>query len=159
MKVKEVMTREVQCCGPHTNLMEAAKMMWDRDCGVLPVVNTEVKVLGMITDRDICMSVATKNRAPADITVWDTISQNLKTCAPDACHPNDDVREALHTMAAQQVRRLPVIDEDGILQGVLSITDLIRRVDDATEHKRSLTCPDILDALKAIARNRRLVAR
>lgn len=64
MKVQDIMTPEVQSCGLDTNLSTAAKMMWDSDCGTLPVVSREGKVLGMVTDRDICMSVATKNKAP-----------------------------------------------------------------------------------------------
>lgn len=60
MKVQDIMTRDVQCCGPGTNLAAAAKMMWDSDCGALPVLNVEGKVIGVITDRDVCMATATK---------------------------------------------------------------------------------------------------
>lgn len=73
MNVQDIMTSEVQCCGPDTNLAAAAKMMWDTDCGVLPVLNVEGQVSGMITDRDICMACATKNRAPSKITVSETV--------------------------------------------------------------------------------------
>jgi CBS domain-containing protein len=68
------MTSDVQYCGLETNSASAAKIMWDTDCGVLPVLNVEGQVLGMITDRDICMACATKNRAPSEITVRDTLS-------------------------------------------------------------------------------------
>jgi CBS domain-containing protein len=62
MKVQDIMTQEVQCCGPDTNLAAAAKMMWDSDCGALPVVNIEGHLLGVITDRDICRAAATRNK-------------------------------------------------------------------------------------------------
>jgi len=68
MKVKDFMNSPVQCCGPDTNLAAAAGMMWDSDCGILPVVDREGKVIGLITDRDICMAVATKHRLASDIT-------------------------------------------------------------------------------------------
>ena len=64
MKVQDIMTSDVQCCGPDTNLAAAAKMMWDSDCGALPVLNVQGQVMSMITDRDICMAAATKNEAP-----------------------------------------------------------------------------------------------
>jgi CBS domain-containing protein len=153
MKVREIMVEDVQCCGPHTNLAEATKMMWDRDCGSLPVVNTESRVVGIITDRDICMSVATKNRQPSDITVWETISEKLSSCVPDACMPDDDARDALRTMAAQKIRRLPVIDAHGLLQGILSMNDLILHAEEAGK-RSNLSYEDVMHTLKAISTHR-----
>ena len=74
MNVQDIMTSDVQCSGPDTNLAAAAHMMWDSDCGALPVLNVQGEVIGMITDRDICMATATKNKPPLEITVWETIS-------------------------------------------------------------------------------------
>ncbi len=69
MKVKDVMTSPVLFCAPETNLAAAAMIMWESDCGALPVVSHETKVVGMITDRDICMAAATKHRLASDIAV------------------------------------------------------------------------------------------
>src|SRR5262245_38533403 len=77
MNVQNVMTSGVQFCGPDTNLATVAKIMWDTDCGVLPVLNVERQVLGMLTDRDICMACATKNRVPSEITARETVREDL----------------------------------------------------------------------------------
>ncbi|MDH5195194.1 MAG: CBS domain-containing protein [Nitrospira sp.] len=82
MKVHDIMTSDAQCCGPDTNLAAAAKMMWDSDCGALPVLNAQGRVMGMITDRDICMAAATKNKPPSEITVWETTSGKAFRCLP-----------------------------------------------------------------------------
>ena len=150
MNVKDIMTRDVQYCGPDTNLAVAAKMMWDSDCGVVPIVNVEGRVMGMITDRDICMAAATKTRAPASITAWETSSGKAITCRPD-----DNIRAALDLMERGKVRRLPVVDEDGMLQGMLSMNDLVLA---AGEHRgRSapeVSVDDVMHTLKAICGHR-----
>jgi CBS domain-containing protein len=150
MNVEDIMTRDVQCCGPDTNLAVAAKMMWDSDCGVVPIINVEGRVMGMITDRDICMAAVTKTRPPASITAWETSSGKAITCRPD-----DDIRVALDLMERGKVRRLPVVDEDGMLQGMLSMNDLVLA---AGEHRgRSapeLPVDDVMHTLKAVCGHR-----
>lgn len=153
MKVEDIMTREVQCCGPDTNLAAAAKMMWDSDCGILPVLNVEGKVLGVVTDRDLCMSAATKNRPASEITVWESIAPKAYTC-----RPSDEIHVALDLMKREQVRRLPVVDEDNVLQGMLSINDLILHAGDAKgKAKADLSNDDLMRVLKAIHAHRVLV--
>jgi CBS domain-containing protein len=153
MKVEDIMTREVQCCGPDTNLAKAAKMMWDNDCGALPVLNVEGRVLGMITDRDICMSVSTKSKPASAITVWETITPKAYTC-----HPSEDIHTALDIMKRERVHRLPVIDDDGILQGIIALNDIILGAGEAKGRKTSdVSCEDVLRALKAISAHRVLV--
>ena len=152
MKVEEIMTRDVQCCGPDTNLAAAAKMMWDSDCGVLPILNVQGQVMGMITDRDICMAASTTNRVPSAVTAWETASGKAITCRAD-----EDVKTALARMEEGKVRRLPVVDEDGILQGILSMNDLVLA---AGEHRgRSappLSVEDVVRTLKSICAHRAL---
>lgn len=152
MKVHEIMAREVQCCSPHTNLAAAAKMMWDSDCGVLPVLNVEGNVLGVITDRDICMAVGTKNKPASEITVWETVSGKAFTC-----HALDDVHTALDIMKRHEVRRLPVVDESGILQGMISMNDLVLHAEDTKSRVPTLSYEDVVKALKAISAHRVLV--
>lgn len=153
MKVQDIMTPEVQSCGLDTNLSTAAKMMWDSDCGTLPVVSREGKVLGMVTDRDICMSVATKNKAPSEVTVGETMSGK----AVVSCRPSDDVHAALDLMKRDRIRRLPVVDGDGILQGVLSLNDLVLNAQSG-KGKGQLSNDDVMDALKAVSSHRVLSA-
>jgi len=153
MKVEDIMTRDVQCCGPDTNLAAAAKMMWDSDCGALPILNVQGQVMGMITDRDICMAASTKNKTPSAITAWETASGKAITCRLD-----DDIQTAMDLMERERIRRLPVVDDDGILQGILSMNDLVLA---AGEHRgRSapeLSLEDAMRALKGICAHRALV--
>jgi CBS domain-containing protein len=105
MRVRELMRNPVVFCHPGTNLAEATALMWDHDCGALPVVNDSGKVTGFITDRDICMALGTRNKPASEITVGDVSSRVPRTCGPD-----DDIHAALRTMCDARVRRLPVVD-------------------------------------------------
>jgi CBS domain-containing protein len=153
MKVQDIMTSDVQCCGPDTNLASAAKMMWDSDCGALPVLNVEGQVLGMITDRDICMAAATKNKPPSDITVWQTVSRKAYTC-----RLSDDVHTALDIMKREKVRRLPVVDENGILEGIVAMNDFVLAAAETKGGKApGLSYEDVVRAMKTVSAHRVLV--
>ena len=153
MKVQDIMTSDVQCCGPDTNLAAAAQMMWDSDCGALPVLNVQGQVMGMITDRDICMAAATKNKPASEITVWETVSGKAYTC-----QMSDDVHTALDIMKRERVRRLPVIDEEGMLQGIVAMNDFLLLAGEAKGGKvPSISYEDVVRAMKAISAHRVLV--
>jgi CBS domain-containing protein len=153
MTVQDIMTSDVQCCGPDTNLAEAAKMMWDSDCGALPVLNVQGRVVGMITDRDICMAAATKNKPACDITVWETVSGKAHTC-----HMSDDVHTALDIMKREKIRRLPVVDEEGVLQGIVAMNDVVLLAGEAKWGKApALSYEDVVRTLKAISAHRVIV--
>ena len=120
MQVKEIMVHDARFCRLDTNLAEAVEIMWDNDCGALPVLDGGEKVVGMITDRNICIAAGTRNRLPAEIKVSDVVTQTVYTCAPE-----DDIRAALRTMRIKKVRRLPVVSNDGLLQGILCLDDIV----------------------------------
>src|SRR5947207_2924632 len=120
MKVQELMTKGVEACSRDSDLAAAAMIMWRMDCGAVPVVN-DLQVVGMITDRDICVAVATQHRRAEEIRVGEVISGTLHRVRPD-----DDVRVALATMRSERVRRLPVVDDDGRLEGIVSLSDVVR---------------------------------
>jgi CBS domain-containing protein len=147
MKVKDVMTQEVRTCRLDSDLSAVARSMWLRDCGVIPVVD-DGEVLGVITDRDICIAAGSKNREPYRITVSEVMARRLYSCSPD-----DNIREALEIMRKKQVRRLPVIDAKGKLQGILSLNDVAikaREINNPAE----LSAEDIEQTLEAICRRR-----
>ena len=151
VKVEEVMTRDVKSCAPDTDLAAAAKMMWDNDCGALPVVDGGDRSVGMITDRDIAIATATKGRLASEITVGEVMTGQTRTCAPD-----DDIQSALETMAGGRVRRLPVVNQKGHLQGILSINDLILLAGQtigATEAP-GVTNDDVMNTLRALCEHR-----
>jgi CBS domain-containing protein len=153
MKVQDIMTSDVQCCSPETNLAAAAKMMWDSDCGALPVLNVQSQVMSIITDRDICMAAATKNRSASDITVWETVSGKAHTC-----HLSDDVYTALDMMKREKIRRLPVVDEDEVLQGIVSMNDFVLLAGETKVGKPpALSYEDVVRTMKAISVHRVLV--
>jgi CBS domain-containing protein len=143
MKVQEIMTSNPQVCGPETSLATAAMLMWDNDCGILPVVDDNKKVVGMVTDRDICIGAATIRQDIAFVPVSAVITGKVFSC-----HPDDDIKAALKTMQEGRVRRLPVIDENGALQGLLSLNDVVLSA--RGDKKADVTYADVMTTFKAI---------
>lgn len=140
MQVREFMTKDVSYCDPATNAATAAELMWDRNCGALPVVENGGRVAGIVTDRDLFIALGTQNRLPADLRVGEVMTPD-----PVLCSPEDDIETALHTMAEWQVRRLPVVDKTGALRGILSLHDIALHSD-----ANGLSNQDILRTVKAI---------
>jgi CBS domain-containing protein len=120
MTVKELQTSDVKAVSPDTDLAVVARLMWEGDCGAVPVVTDDRKVIGMITDRDICIAAATRAKPPAEIRAGEVITNH----GVHAVKPDDDVRVAMRTMRKHKVRRLPVVDREQRLAGIVSINDL-----------------------------------
>lgn len=147
MRIMDVMSRDVATCRPESTLGAVASLMWERDCGAVPVVDERGTPKGVITDRDICMAVATRGRRPDEIQVRDVISGDVATC-----HAREDVEDALDVMARERVRRLPIVDDEGHLAGILSISDLVRATDPSSKKKDALKPDRVVTALQAIVR-------
>ena len=141
MKVKDVMVKDVKFCGLRTNLAAVTEVFWTERCGTLPVMDNG-RVAAMITDRDICIALGTRNLKAGETLVKDVVLPKLFFSKPD-----DDIRVALKTMAAQKVRRLPVIDSEGALQGILSLDDIVLL---AEANGSTLTYADVVETLKGI---------
>jgi CBS domain-containing protein len=120
MNVQAVMTRNVKFVGANATLTDAARVMAENNVGAVPVVDGEKRVLGIITDRDICLAVANAARLPSQVSVEKVMSRRVFSCRGD-----DDIEDALETMQSRKVRRLPVIGEDGKLEGILSLDDVV----------------------------------
>jgi len=153
MKVREVMTKDAAFCNLETSLSQAAELMWKRKCGFLPVIGEGGNVIGVITDRDISIALGTRNRRPSEVFVKDVISPKLFTCTAE-----DNVSSVLTTMRIEGLRRLPVIDREGALAGVLSIDDLVLKARENASIK-DVSYADIEETYQAIygraARNSR----
>ena len=150
MKVRDLCVRSVRTCSPDTTLAAAGWNMWEGDCGVLPLVDADNKVIGILTDRDICMAAATRFRPAAEITAGEVSSGKVHTCRLD-----DDVRQALETMRTQAVRRLPVVDENGRLRGLLSMNDVALAARSAGRGRANgVTYDDLVPALQGICAHR-----
>jgi len=119
MKVKSLMSPNVTSCRANTSMAEAAQQMWDRDCGVLPVTDDDGRLVGVVTDRDICMSAASKNEMMGSLPVETAMTRETVTVGPE------DEADTLHRkMRDHRVRRLPVLDDDHHVVGMVSLNDL-----------------------------------
>lgn len=125
MQVSEQMTKPVWTCRIDDSLEHAARLLWEHDCGCLPVTGEHGHLHGMITDRDICMAAYTSGRRLVELQVREAMAIDVVTTGPA-----DELRTAELLMRERGVRRLPVIDEQGCVVGVLSCNDLMRWVDD-----------------------------
>lgn len=121
MTVRDVMSSPVETCQPTTDLAQVTHLMWDRDCGFMPVVDANGRVAGVITDRDICVATGTRRRLAEHIAAGQVMATDVAACLPD-----DSLDTALETMSTRQVRRLPVIDASGHLKGVIAMNDIVR---------------------------------
>lgn len=147
MNVRELMTSQVWTCAPSDSLNDAARLMWDHDCGVLPVVDRNGCVGGIITDRDICMGAYTQGADLASLRVADSMSASPVTCAV-----GDSVQQAARRMAEHRLRRLPVVDEEGKVVGILTINDLATRAAGSKAGKGLER--DVLAVLQAVSKPR-----
>jgi CBS domain-containing protein len=122
--IRDVMTKSPRSLESGASVMEAARLMRDEDAGIIPVVEGE-KLVGTVTDRDIAIRVVAEGRSPENITVGEIASRELVTI-----DPQQDLDEALRLMARHQVRRLPVVEEDGRLVGIVAQADIARNASD-----------------------------
>ena len=147
MRTEDWMTRDVRTCTPDTSLNDAAGAMWDRDCGILPVVDADGVAIGIITDRDICMGAYLTGRSLKDLRVGDSMARRLFGCAP-----SDPIEQVIRVMGDHRVRRVPVLDGRGRPVGVISFDDLSRRLVTLQDEKlRARLVPRMLEALASIS--------
>jgi len=126
MKVSEIMTKHPVCCWPSSSTLSAALLMQETDTGVVPVIQDPFtpKLVGVVTDRDLCLYVVAGGRDPASSWIDGCMTQD-----PVCCTEQDDVSLALDLMKAHQIRRLPVVNQKHEVVGMLSIGDLVHKAD------------------------------
>lgn len=115
------MTHDPQTCGPEDDLATAANVMWDLDCGCVPVVGEGRRIIGMVTDRDACMAALLNGRPLHELRVGAVMSKDIATCKP-----TDELHVAQAVMRMKRVRRLPVVDAESRVVGILSLHDIAR---------------------------------
>jgi CBS domain-containing protein len=146
VKVSSIMMRTPAACNARTNLGAAVEILWHRNCGMLPVTNDEGKVTGVVTDRDLCIALGTRNHLPGEVTLGEVVTGKMFWCKPD-----DDVHAALNTMAREKVRRLPVINGEGKLVGILSMDDVVVHAEARSLTKKpELDYEDVVNTLKKV---------
>lgn len=154
MRVRDIMKRHPRVARLQESLATVGKAMAEVDCGVLPVLDEQEVVVGVVTDRDICLALATRDSKPSDLTVEAVMSRPVYTSGPDAT-----VAAALATMRERQVRRLPVVTETGEIEGLLCLDDVAREaVELVGDEPGRPAYTDIAETLAAINRPRVLSA-
>lgn len=148
MRIDQIMTKQAKWCTPDDTLDRAAQLMWNSDCGCLPVCATDGvnRVIGVVTDRDICMSALFQGKALHELRVANAMARVLK-----ACRPSDSLADAEKFMSETRIRRLPVVDDQGSLVGIIALADLAREA--VREHaagKSDITESAVGDTLAAI---------
>ena len=126
MRVSEIMATDPTCCTPETTAQEAARLMTEQDCGCLPVVDPDDRLVGVVTDRDITCRCVAEGKDPS------TPVGEIMTTGAQCCTSDDDVAEATSIMADSQVRRVPVIDGQGCCVGMVAQADIARADSAAT---------------------------
>jgi CBS domain-containing protein len=153
MNVESLMMTEVRTCAPEDTLHQAAQTMWEKDCGFLPVVDSKQRLVGVITDRDVCMAALTQGVPLASANVASAMSRN-----PLSCPPRATLGDAAALMASRQLRRLPVIDRFGKLVGVISLGDLVRHAQVTNGVSRTFTGARLASVLAKVCAPRAAAA-
>lgn len=140
MKIRDIMTPEPRTCAPDTTLAAAWRLMQGGDCGILPVVENG-RLTGVVTDRDMYIALATRDRRASELLVGEVATKRVWTCGPD-----DDAHAALATMKTHSVRRLPVVGFGDTVLGIVSMNDLVLAAGPSAPVRND----EVVDALKGI---------
>jgi CBS domain-containing protein len=140
------MTTDVKSCRAERSLVSAASAMHGGDVRFLPVVDDRGRPIAVITDGDVCEIGTTDHRPLRDILVSEAMSREVFTC-----HPDDGLGQVLETMKLRRIRHLPVVDDDGRLVGVVSLTDVILGVEEGARAVAESLRPRIVEVLRVIS--------
>ncbi len=144
MDVRTIMTTPATCCRPSDPLNAAAQIMWEQDCGAVPVVADDGGIAGIVTDRDICMAAYTQGAALNSVPVSCAMANQVFSC-----RGTDSLETAERLMSDNQIRRLPVVDDDNRPIGMLSLSDIARYA--ASVRKRNGLDREVTQTLAAIS--------
>jgi CBS domain-containing protein len=140
MKVRDIMSSDVACCRSDTSLPEVARMMVECDCGEIPVADGAGRPIGVITDRDITCRAVAQGRNPLELTASDCMTSPAVTVRPEV-----SIDECAQTLEENQIRRVPVVDGDGLCVGMVSQADIARHASKRTtaEVVRRVSTPSV----------------
>jgi CBS domain-containing protein len=156
MNVERLMTRNVASCRADDTLNEAARVMWEHDCGFVPIVEGDARprIVGVVTDRDLCMAAYTRGRTLREIRIGDVMSTAVRSC-----RSSDGLAVAETTMREGQIHRLPVVDDGDLLLGVISLADIAREAArEARSRRHEVTATEVGETLAAILKPRAMAA-
>lgn len=121
MRIENLMSQPVHTCNQSCTLNEAAQLLWEHDCGAIPIVDDHDQLVGMLTDRDICMAAYTKGKPLKDIQIGEAMSKKVYSC-----QQSERIEDAEQTMSDNKVRRIPVVDDEQRPIAIISLTDIAR---------------------------------
>lgn len=147
MQVQELMTEPPVMCRATDTLDTAAQLMWERDCGAIPVIDDDGSLVGMITDRDVCMAAYTRGRSLGSIRVDDAMAKRVFTV-----NRHDSLEAVEQLMSDAQIRRVPVVDGARRPIGIVTLNDIARRA--ASTRTNGRMSADVTRTLAAISRPR-----
>jgi CBS-domain-containing membrane protein len=151
MEIREVMTDNPESCDISAAANEASRIMWERDCGAVPVIDAAGRVAGIVTDRDICMAAYFQGLPLTQIRVADIMTRQPCTCTRD-----HDLADAEQLMQDRQIRRLPIVDDSGALVGMLSLADVAQAVKrTGAESPKSSEFKELFQTVAAVSEPRR----
>ncbi len=142
MRAIDVMTHEVFTCTPDETLADAARIMFEEDVGSVPVVDPQGAVVGVLTDRDVCRCAYEEDKRLSDVSVKGAMSRNVISVRPD-----DDLERVEELMEVNRIRRVPVIDDDGLLSGIIAVADLARSSGDGVEEVSEHELAEVVGAV------------
>jgi CBS domain-containing protein len=145
MIVSDLMTKNPGFVITDDALSAAVQIMWDADCGAVPVVDDADKLIGIVTDRDICIATWSRGLAPNAIFVGEAMTQD-----PARCGPRDPISQAAEIMRSKQIRRLPVVDSEQRLVGILSLADIVRVTSDSSARDRDISTHGLASTMAGI---------
>ncbi len=119
MNVSEVMTEDPICCSPDDSIQEVASQMAKQDCGEIPVVDSQRRPIGVVTDRDICCRAVAKGRDPSSTSAREVMTEPVITVTPE-----DSIETCCQHMEENQIRRIPVVDGNGVICGIVAQADI-----------------------------------
>lgn len=151
MQIKEIMSHPVVTAPTGATLDNVAKLMWEFDCGIVPLVGDDGRLTGVITDRDICMAAYTQGRPLSSISASSAMAKVVISC-----HTMDSVETAEHLMRDNQIRRVPVLDTDNRPVGIVSTNDVVRLA--ARAHKSGVD-RELVETLAAVCQPRATARR
>jgi CBS domain-containing protein len=124
LTAREVMTADVKSVSPESSLADVARIMKDENCGIVPVIDDDRRLRGVVTDRDIVLRTLAEGKNPNDVRVGELMTDDVNGVTPE-----ETVCEVIELMGSKQVRRVPVVDRDDRLLGIISLADVANRAD------------------------------
>ena len=149
MQVKELMSRNPVCCLPSDSLRQAARVMVERDCGAVPIVEnpeTQRPLAGIVTDRDIVCRAVVEGRNPDETRLADVLSRPVISV-----HEDTSVEDAVEVMEHNKIRRIPVLDDDGSCVGILTQAHIAQRLPDAKSGELLRKVTEKTDSASSVA--------